>query len=301
MDTDFKIRTMKTDDGAEIQYIDEGEGQPLLYIYGIGSSIETQKFFIAAMQEHCRMIVFDQRAFGLTAAAGEMGIHQSARDAGRLIELLGIKDVILFGYSMGAAVVFSYLEQFGSKLIKKILIGDMSPKLINDENWKLGLYQGWYTQEMYERDLKLIETDYERFALILAEQLLIKRQPEEKRDFSGSAKEIRERILQKRGEDPVTYVLLKGLVDLPQDHRQANFCYWKTMIHADFRPLLGKINVPAGILYAIPGSGYNPATAVYMHSQIPDSVLMPMEGCSHMAAGEQPEKWRNYIIKFINE
>jgi pimeloyl-ACP methyl ester carboxylesterase len=296
---ELNIKSFKAEDGAEIKYVDEGCGVPLVYIYGMGSSIESQLPFIQAMREKCRVVVFDQRAFGLTAAAGEMGIHQSAHDARTLMRHLGIEKAALFGYSMGAAAVFSYLEQFGCDGLSKVIIGDMSPKLINEGDWRLGLYQGWYTREMYERDLELIKTDYKRFALILSEQLLFQRYPEEVRDFSGASEEIRVRILGKRN-DVITEVLLKGLVDLSEDHIQANYHYWTSMASADFRPVLKKITVPVALLYADPGSGYCPATAEYMHSQIPVSTLMPVSGCTHMAAGEKPLEWRKYISDFIS-
>ena len=104
--SDFKIETFHGDDGAEIRYVDVGSGKVMLYIMGFGSSIESQAPFIEAMQEKGRIIAFDQRAFGMTPAFGEMGIHQSARDAKALLKLLKLEEVTLFGYSMGAAVIF---------------------------------------------------------------------------------------------------------------------------------------------------------------------------------------------------
>ena len=160
MTSEVVIKTFTAPDGAEIKYVDEGQGVPFLFIYGMGSSVTSQDLFIKFMREHCRMIVFDQRGYGFTKAQGEIGIHQSARDAKALMEYLGIDKYILMGYSMGAAVVFSYVQQFGTGNLIKVLTGDMSPKLINEGDWKLGLYQGHYTREMYEEDLNITaETD----------------------------------------------------------------------------------------------------------------------------------------------
>lgn len=294
---DFQIQTFCAEDGAEIKYVDMGTGKPLVYIMGFGSSIESQASFIDAMQEKGRIIAFDQRAFGLSSATGEMGIHQSARDAKALIEHLGLEDVTLFGYSMGAAATFSYVNQFGTKHLEKIILGDMSPKLINEEGWNLGLYQGWYTREMFEKDLELIQTDYKRFAIIVAEGLLFQNYPENDRDFSGTADEIRARILAKRN-DLIAQVLIQGMVDVTEEHAKANYYYWETMAGADFRDVLPKIDVPTTILYAVPGSGYCPATAEYMAKQIPNARLMPMYDCTHMAAAESPKQWRGCIADF---
>jgi non-heme chloroperoxidase len=295
------IRSFQAYDGAEIKYVDVGQGTPVVYIYGIGSSIASSEPFIDAMKNHCRFIVFDQRSFGITPAAGEIGIHQSARDASALIEHLGLEDVILFGYSMGAACVFSYIRQFGCKHLKKVIIGDMSPKLINEDGWNLGLYQGHYTREMYQADLELIKTDYRRFALILTEQLMFKSHAEEPRDFSGNSEEIYARIQSKEHNPLVLQALMAGLVDVQEEHQEQIYHYWETMAGADFRDILKDITVPTALLHADPGSGYQPATAAYMKAQIPDATMMPVENCSHMAAVENPTRFRQYLFDFVEK
>ena len=294
----LELKTFTAKDGARIKYVDVGEGKPFFYIYGMGSSIASQTPFIEAMSERGRVICFDQRAFGVTPAQGRMGIDQSARDAQDLLDTLGIEKTVIFGYSMGGAAVFSYLEQFGCGRIEKVLIGDMSPKLINEGDWNLGLYQGWYTREMYEQDLEDIAGgNYKHFALILSEGILHPHTPDEPRDFTGTDEEIRSRITAKRN-DLIAQVLFENLVDLNEEHIAANYHYWETMASADFRPVLKNITVPAGLLHAVPGSIYNPKTAEYMASEIPDATRMPMPGCTHMAAGEDPERWRGYIADF---
>ena len=298
----FEYKTFLSNDGAEIKYIDEGSGPIVLYIYGIGSSIQSSSVFIDTMKQHCRFIIFDQRGFGITKGQGEVGIHQSARDAYALINHLTLEDVILFGYSMGAAVVFSYIRQFGCAHLKKILIGDMSPKLINEDGWNLGLYQGHYTRKMYEDDLVLIRNDYKRFALILSEQLLKKNTAENPRDFSGTAEEIRNRILAGNFNPLSVTALFAGLVDLTPEHSEINYYYWETMAGADFRDIFPTITVPCGLLYADPGSGYQPATAEYMKSQIQAPVSMfPIENSSHMASGDNPKQFIGNILQFVTQ
>lgn len=91
------------------------------------------------------------------------------------------------------------MNQFGTDGLSGIILGDMSPKLINEGDWKLGLYQGWYTREMFNKDLELIHTDYKRFALMVAEGLLFKNYPENVRDFQGrQRKSEREFLIKKR-------------------------------------------------------------------------------------------------------
>lgn len=293
----FQPRIFRGFDGAELHYVDVGSGRPMIYVCGFGSSIESQSPFIEAMQRLGRIIVFDQRAFGATPAAGEMGIHQSARDVKALIEHLDLNNVVLYGYSMGTAVTFSYVAQFGTDRLSRIILGDMSPKLINENGWNLGLYQGHYTREMYEEDLDLLRSDYKRFALRVAEGLLFPDSGSTIHRPLMSADELRMRILNRR-HDLIAQVLIKGMVDITQEHMAANYHYWSTMAGADFREVLPRIDVPVMILYADPGSAYGPATAAYMKEQIPNATLMPIYGCTHMAASESPMQWRGCVEAF---
>ncbi len=340
----FSIQTFRAFDGAELHYVDVGSGQAMVYVCGFGSTIESQAPFISAMAEVGRIIVFDQRAFGMTPAAGEMGIAPSARDVRALLEHLDLRDVVLYGYSMGAAVTFSYVEQFGTDRLSRVILGDMSPKLINEDGWTLGLYQGAYTRSMYEEDLALLRTDYKRFALRVAEGLLFPNSASLPLSQSGTTEEIRARILAQRSDliaqtllkgmvditaegllfpnsaslplsqsgtteeirarilaqrsDLIAQTLLKGMVDITAEHMSANYHYWSTMAGADFRTVLPRIDVPAMILYADPGSAYRPETAAYMSHQIPRSSRMPLYGCTHMAASENPMQWRGCVAAF---
>ena len=70
----FQPRIFRGFDGAELHYVDVGSGQPMIYVCGFGSSIESQSPFIEAMQRLGRIIVFDQRAFGATPAAGSRSV-----------------------------------------------------------------------------------------------------------------------------------------------------------------------------------------------------------------------------------
>lgn len=295
---ELDVKTFAAGDGTNIKYVDVGSGKPFLYIYGMGSCLESQVPFIKLMSQHCRIVVFDQRGYGMTEGAGDVGIDQSARDAKALMECLNIEKYILLGYSMGAAAVFSYIRQFGCKNLEKVIFGDMSPKFINEDGWNLGLYQGHYTRAMYEDDLKLIRTDYRRFALYLTEQLMYKNTPDQERTPCSEAEAVYARIMSREHNPLIEAALMNGLVNVPPAQAGFVYNYWVTMAGADFREDLKYISVPTAIIYADPGSGYTPGTAEYMHSRIPDSVLCPMPGCSHMAAAENAPMYLKYLLDF---
>lgn len=80
-------------------------------------------------------------------------------------EGFSLSNITLLGWSMGAGVVLNYVRLYGCDALKQIILCDMTPKQINDDEWKLGLYQGRYTKEDMDRDAgKEFYTLYKEFA-----------------------------------------------------------------------------------------------------------------------------------------
>ena len=294
------------DDGAQIAYVCIGKGTPLLYFHGMGSSIESQMPLIDSLKDTYQVILFDQRGYGVTPSTSADGIQRSVLDGRGILEHLGIEKTILFGYSMGGCCVFSYLQQFGCDKVEKIIVAEMSPKLINEDEWKFGLYQGWYTRSMYEEDVNRIKNgQYKIMALNLTEGLLFHADPEDPRNFLEDEEALRERIregVEQRKNEPlygaIADVLLANLVDISDDHIRSNLGYWETMAGRDYRDAFEKITVPALYIAAKPGSGYAPATAEWMAAHTPDSRIRWMEGCGHMCSAENRPQFVAYLKEF---
>lgn len=281
-------------DGAEIHYIDMGTGKPLLFVHGFGGASEVQVPIFERLKDKFRCLCFDQRGYGRTAGAGNMGIFQSARDAKELLEHLGIEDAIFLGYSMGAGVMFAYVEQFGCLHLDRVIIGEMSPKIINDDTWHFGLYQGWYTQEQYEKDLQTMKSNYQVFNTYFAVQTFFKHTPEEVRDFDSGNIDVEEML----NSAEAGRATLEALLMVKPEQEASNILYWKSMAENDFRETLKKINVPAAIFYAVPGSIYDARAAFYMDGVIPVSKLYRYDDCSHMAKNERMDQFIEDIGAF---
>ena len=217
-----------------------------------------------------------------------------------LLEQLEIDDAVVLGYSMGAAVLFSYLEQFGTARISRLIVGDMSPKPINDEEWKLGIYQGWYTQTQFERDLYNMDHHYEAFSAFFAEQTMFPHTPDERRDFDESgefALRARERA-RAAGKEELFHRLM---APPPEQNRRANRIYWESCDSRDYRPCLARIDVPTALFFASPGSLYRPETASWMAARIPNATIRIFDGCTHLASGEKPLEFVSTIVDFVEK
>lgn len=98
-------------DGVEIAFLDEGEGDPVLLIHGFASNVATNwvdtgwvHILVAAGY---RVIAFDNRGHGHSQklyGLEDYGAPLMAEDARRLLDHLGIEQVHVIGYSMGARI-----------------------------------------------------------------------------------------------------------------------------------------------------------------------------------------------------
>ena len=74
-------RSFIASDGAEISYLDIGEGTPLLWIHGWGGDAARQQDFLSALSRFgFRGLCFDQRGCGESKSVQDLGIPRSARD-----------------------------------------------------------------------------------------------------------------------------------------------------------------------------------------------------------------------------
>lgn len=297
MNREYEDCYFTASDGNRIHYIVQGTGRTVLFPHGFGCCAADHLPQFARMPEGFRCISFDQRGYGSTLLTENAGLFQSAKDLHELIEHIGEKKVAVVGYSMGAAVTFAYIRQYGCEYLERVVIGDMSPKVVNDEEWKLGLYQGWYTWEDVEKDTgDLSPEETEARNLYFMQQLLLPHTPEESR-----------RCIRQE-EDPEGYAALKAqlhagdrLTLYSEGQLQANRYYTRSMGEADFRADLGRISVPVLLVYAVPGSLYHEGVARYMEAHVPNGKLVFIRDAVHGLTDAQTEEYIKEIVDFMKE
>jgi pimeloyl-ACP methyl ester carboxylesterase len=98
-------------DGVRIAYIDEGEGEPVLLIHGFASNVATNwidpQWVRTLVQSGRRVIAYDNRGHGQSEKLYDpeaYGAPIMAEDARRLLDHLGVEQVDVIGYSMGARI-----------------------------------------------------------------------------------------------------------------------------------------------------------------------------------------------------
>ena len=266
-------------DGQKLYYEDKGHGEEtLVMMHGWTSSHEIYAQPAETLQEQARCIIYDHRGHSGSkdANSGKPTMDTLASDLNEIIRGLSLSNVTLLGWSMGAGVALNYVRLYGCGALKQIILCDMTPKQLNDEEWKLGLYQGRYTKEDMERDAgKDFYTLYKEFAVAAVPKL----------------KKVPGFLLKK----PLKEILAKC-------DESVLMSLGASMKQQDFRPTVEQITVPVTYFYADPGSLFSPQLADWYkeHVKTPYSAVCFPES-THMLVSDYPEKFAQEVGRFLRQ
>ncbi|MFN0204617.1 MAG: alpha/beta fold hydrolase [Bacteroidia bacterium] len=94
----------------QLHYIDEGEGEILLFVHGTPSWSFDFRYQIKALSQHCRCIALDHIGFGLSDKPAEYDYRTQnhALTLQKFIEHLNVKDITLIMHDFGGVIGFDY-------------------------------------------------------------------------------------------------------------------------------------------------------------------------------------------------
>ncbi|GBD55981.1 alpha/beta fold hydrolase [Gluconobacter wancherniae] len=135
------MTTFTTSDGVDIYYKDWGIGKPVLFSHGWPLSADmwdAQMLFFA--QNGYRVIAFDRRGFGRSDQPWDgYNYDRFADDIAELIEKLDLHEVTLVGFSMGGGDVSRYIARHGNDRVAKLaLLGAVTPIFRKTEDHPIG-------------------------------------------------------------------------------------------------------------------------------------------------------------------
>lgn len=108
--------------GVRIRYVDQGVGEPIVLLHGVGGSVETwtASGILQELTRNYRVIAFDQRGHGKSGKPHDPGKYGREMDLDviRLLDHLGITRAHVAGYSLGGMIVSQLItlhpERFAS-------------------------------------------------------------------------------------------------------------------------------------------------------------------------------------------
>lgn len=258
--------------GASLHVRDCGTGTPLLFIHGWGVDGSLFEHQIAGLSETHRVIVPDLRGHGKSGSGdtGFLNLRQLADDMAALIDHLSLENVTATGWSMGAMVLWDLLARRKAGISRLVTI-DMSPMIVNDREWQLGLRDG--------RDLAT--------ALQTADAALAS-WPAMAGNFvprifapSDRASLVSRTLATALSNDPVPLAAL-----------------WESMARADYRPVLPQISVPTLAIYGRQSQLYRPETSFWVADCIPDATVSGFWASGHAPHLEEPANFNQTIMEF---
>lgn len=118
-------KTFQTSDGAHLAYSVAGEGSPLLLLPGWSQSAAMFRNQIDIFSKSHRVIALDFRGHGRSADAGHgYRVSRFAKDVHELLDHENIVSLSALGWSMGASVLWSYIDLFGTARLRSLIFVD---------------------------------------------------------------------------------------------------------------------------------------------------------------------------------
>jgi pimeloyl-ACP methyl ester carboxylesterase len=119
-----------------LYYEIQGEGQPLVFIHGLGSSTQDWEAQVPEFSKSYQVITFDLRGHGQSdKPAGPYQMAMFAADLASLLQSLGIESAHIVGISLGGAVAFQFAIDFPG-MVKTLTIVNSAPTMGEQEQAK---------------------------------------------------------------------------------------------------------------------------------------------------------------------
>jgi len=116
--------------GVKLYYEEQGAGDPVLFIHGLGSSGQDWEVQAAAFSPHYRVIMYDQRGHGRSdKPAGPYSMAQFAGDAAALLQAIDVTSAHVVGLSLGGGVAFQ-LAVDQPALVRSLTIVNSAPEMV---------------------------------------------------------------------------------------------------------------------------------------------------------------------------
>ncbi|MBB4266249.1 alpha/beta fold hydrolase [Roseospira visakhapatnamensis] len=267
--------TMRTADGADLFYQERGQGRPLIMMPGWGCS---HRFFdrnVEDLARVCRVITPDLRAHGDSSdVAWGHRIARYAADMKALIDVLELEGVVLLGWSMGAAVAWSYVDLFGTAHLAGHVSVDQSPRQYYSETWRWG-QPGCYDAEA----LAILSTRLEYDAPAVARGLV--------RGCLGDVYQATDAEIETLARE-IDKCPPAVRAEIMADHT-----------HLDWRDLLPRIDLPALVCVGRQSKVFPWQGSAYVGERIPGARTVVFEQSGHMPFYEEASAFNAAVADFV--
>lgn len=116
----------------KLSAIEKGTGPTLLLVPGWSQSAKSYQAQLDGLSDRYRVIAVDMRGHGDSPKpTSGYRIARLAKDLREFILDHNLNEISIGGHSMGASILWSYIEQFGADRISKFIFIDQAPVVTN--------------------------------------------------------------------------------------------------------------------------------------------------------------------------
>uniref|UniRef100_A0A7S3U2T0 AB hydrolase-1 domain-containing protein n=1 Tax=Strombidinopsis acuminata TaxID=141414 RepID=A0A7S3U2T0_9SPIT len=261
-------------DSVRLFYERKGTGPPVILIHGWSASHRSFDLNVEQIAARCTVIMPDLRFHGRSERP-DWGFHVArlAADLRELILDTGVERPTCVGCSLGAAILWSYVELFGCDMLGRVCFVDQAPCQWMLPDWTCGS-KGIYDETSLANITALLMTSISAFADGNATCCLTKPIPS---SLLATLKSETESCI------PV------HLAKVMQDHAKL-----------DWRPILPRITVPALNLYGTESGCFPIEGLAKVGELIPNARNEIFIGCNHWLYMEEPERFSKTICDFAH-
>ncbi|MDP4092810.1 MAG: alpha/beta hydrolase [Bacillota bacterium] len=248
--------------GFDMYYEVMGDGEPVVFVHGVGVTSRMWEFQKKAFSKEFKMIIFDLRGSGKSSKTPE--VYHTAEllceDLKGLLDFLNIKIVNIVGLSLGAAIAMKFAVEYPDSVKSLVISGAFI-------------------------DFKRILSFTSRHFCGIIGKLLMTRV------FGEMATRIMLPSVSRKG----LLYYHKNIINIDRDEV---IKYEQILKSYSITPALSKIKAKTLLVYGsreLPFHKYGRA----IHKYVKDSVMMIIPGVGHGWNGERPELFNKIVIDFI--
>lgn len=268
----------------ELNLVEQGRGPTLLLIHGWSQSTRLFAKQLAGLSDRYRVIAIDLRGHGESPKpAHGYRIARLATDVREFVHGHDLRDVAIAGHSMGASVIWSYLEQFGAERLAKLIFIDQAPLVTN--GWGLS------GQALLDAGAAFTPTSLYETAQSIAS------------DRESTLAGLRSAFFSDAVDDADFDMAVRESLKIPATHAARLLIDHGSQ---DWRDLIAHViptfKLPTLVFGGELASIFPPQAAAWIAAQIPGaelSIFTAAERGSHFMFWENPEKFNAVLRRFL--
>lgn len=270
------MQKLSLSNGNSLFFRDSGKGKPLLLIHGWGVTGGLFQPQIEALSSQCRVIVPDLPGHGLSGPFSKHEPFSTLADSlAQLLKHLGVGDVCLVGWSLGAMIGWDLLRRYPNGGVSSMVSIDMVPRLLKADDWPYGLLEQ-REDDVFASHAQLIQ---ERWPDYLERMI--------------------PRIFRPDHSDQTRALIDWALRIAAKGDPQSLGNVWQAMGTVDARANLPEITVPTLVVAGELSQLYGVPAARWLTQQLPNAQLEVFEHSGHAPHLEEPDRFNEALIQFM--